>query len=88
MKELNLRQLISDFLSGEIETQAFCDRFERTFNFDTDKAALSEREHGALERLFDEVVYYSPFPEDRAVIPHYRDEAQIRAAAETCLSEV
>ena len=83
-----LRQIIVSFLAGETDTGEFCRRFEEAFNFEADKAALSEQEYGAYERLFNEVVYYSPFPEERAVIPNYRGEAQIRAAAEACLQAI
>lgn len=80
-----LRLMVEKFVSGEIETGMFCAWFEEAFNLDTDQAALSRRERKALAGLFNEVVWYSPLPEERAVIPHYKNEAQIRAAAETCL---
>jgi hypothetical protein len=38
--------------------------------------------------LFNEVVYFSPFPEERAAIPHYRSEEQIREAAIAAKAEL
>jgi hypothetical protein len=80
--------MVSRFVSGEMDTCDFCSQFEVAFNLDIDKAALSRRELEAFTSLFNEVVYYSPFLEERAVIPNYRDEAQIRAAAEACLQRL
>jgi len=83
-----LRLMVEKFVSGEIETGTFCAWFEEAFNFDMDRSALSRRERKAFTGLFDEVVYYSPFADERAVFPNYRDEAQILAAAEACLQRL
>ena len=70
------------FLDGLVTTDHFCSRFETAFNFEIDKAVLVEEELTALTRLFNDVVYYSPFPEERTSYPGYRDEAAIRVAVE------
>jgi hypothetical protein len=83
-----LRRMVERFVSGETDTGLFCVWFEAAFNLDTDKAALSRRELKAFTSLFNEVVHYSPLPEERAVIPNYKDEAEIRAVAEACLQKL
>jgi len=83
-----LRRMVEQFVSGALDAGTFCAWFEEAFNFDTDRAALSRRELKAFTGLFNEVVHYSPLPEERAVIPNYRDEVEIRAAAETCLQKL
>lgn len=76
-----LHKLLADYLGGSIDTALFCENFEQAYNFDVDRRELTAKEGAAFQRLFDEVVYFSPFPEERAAIPHYRSEKQIRQAA-------
>lgn len=61
-----LHKLLADYLAGFIETPLFCSNFEQAFNFDVDQGALTPIESDAFQRLFDEVVYFSPFAEERA----------------------
>lgn len=77
-----LHKLLADYLGGSIDTALFCSNFEQAFNFDVDRCDLTPTEEAAFERLFNEVVYFSPFPEERAAIPNYRNETEIRQAAE------
>jgi hypothetical protein len=83
-----LHKLLADYLSGGIDTPVFCSNFEHAFNFDVDRRALTPLESDAFQRLFDEVVYFSPFREERAKIPHYRSEQQIREAAHAADAEL
>jgi|tagenome__1003787_1003787.scaffolds.fasta_scaffold20796692_2 hypothetical protein len=77
-----LHKLLSDYLAGRIDTKLFCDNFETAFNFNVDRRELTPVEETVFGRLFGEVVYFSPFPEERAQIPNYRSEDQIRQAAQ------
>src|SRR4051812_32518767 len=83
-----LHKLLADFLAGRIDTALFCSDFERAFNFDVNRRELTPRENAAFERLFNEVVYFSPFAEERATVPNYRSEDQIRDAARTAEAEL
>lgn len=83
-----LNKLLSDYLCGKLDTPLFCSNFEQAFNFDVDRRKLDTAEEAVFERLFDEVVYYSPFPEERANIPNYRSDEQIRRAAHTAAAEL
>ncbi|QNP45557.1 hypothetical protein H9L14_13540 [Sphingomonas sediminicola] len=83
-----LHKLLTDYLGGRIDTTLFCDNFEQAFNLDVDQRDLTPREETAFKRLFDEVVYFSPFPEERARIPNYRSEEQIRQAAGAAKAEL
>jgi hypothetical protein len=58
----------------------FCREFERTFNFEVDMTTLSDAERKAFSALFDKVVWYSPYPVERQVVPNYQSGAQIREA--------
>ena len=83
-----LRKLLADYLCGRIGTPLFCSNFEQAFNFDVDRRELTARESAAFERLFNEVVYFSPFPDERETIPNYRNEEQIRQAARAAEAEL
>jgi hypothetical protein len=76
-----LNWLLRSYCGGQLDTQAFCRAFEQAFNLETDKRQLSDLEHAAFKKLFDEVVYFTPFPEEIKVYPRYRTGAQIEAAA-------
>jgi hypothetical protein len=76
-----LHKLVSDYLEGRIDTALFCDNFETAFNFDVDRDHLTPTDEDVFRNLFQQVVYYSPFPEERARIPSCRSEEQIRQAA-------
>lgn len=77
-----LHKLLADYLGGDLDTPLFCSNFEQALNFDVERRELTPNEEAAFERLFNEVIYFSPFPDERAAIPNYRSEAQIRQAAE------
>lgn len=78
--------LIRDFLDGHLEVTSFCDQFEKMYNLDLDKGVLSPVEAEAFRVLFDKIVWYSPYPEERAQIPNYVDEGEIRRAADATAS--
>ena len=84
----DLRDLLEAFLNGGLTANEFSRRFETAYNLDTDREALTTAEQTSFERLFDAVVWYSPFPDERAVIPHYKSEAQIEQAAKVARSEL
>ena len=79
--EKSLRSLLTAFLEGSIATAEFCDAFEHAYNFEVDRAQLGATEAQAFADLFDDVVYYSPHPDERAMIPNYRSDAEIEQAA-------
>jgi hypothetical protein len=76
-----LRTLLRRYISGELDTSQFCDAFERAYNFEVAKADLNRIEGEAFAELFDKVVFYSPYPDERARIPNYRSEREIMEAA-------
>ena len=86
-----LRRLIQDFLSEKLPTDVFCSDFITAYNAAVDERVLTAGEQPPLERLLSEVSFYSPFPEERARIPNYRSEMQVReaaVAAEAALSQM
>ena len=77
----SLRKLLDDFLAGKLRTETFCRDVEIAYNDAIDDSALTPAEQPIFEKLFDEVVWFSPFPDERAAIPNYRSEEQIWQAA-------
>ena len=67
---------------GQLSVKRFCSEFEHTYNLKTDKFSLSQAEREAFSALFEKVAWFSPFPEERARIPHYLGEEDIFAAVD------
>ena len=63
----------------------FCTQFEHTYNFDVKMATLSPSERLAFGGIFEQVIWYSPYPDEQAKIPHYRSEDQIREAVRNAI---
>lgn len=78
-----LENLIEAFLSGALDIELFCLKYEQAFNFDVNRDQLSQLEDAIFRALFDEVVVFSSFPKELATIQIYRSEVQIREAAQT-----
>jgi hypothetical protein len=72
---------VDDYLNGKLKVATFCRDVEAAYNEAIDESALTPVEQPIFEMLFDEVVWFSPFPREDWEYPHYRDEAQIRSAA-------
>ncbi len=82
-----LANLIVDVLNNKIQVVEFCDNFEILFNLEINKDELDYNDLLCFSRLFDVIVWYSPFPEERATIPNYVDENEVlRAVREAALS--
>jgi hypothetical protein len=76
-----LRKLVAKFIEQKLDAPTFCAWFEQAYNFDTEEAELTDGERDVFETLFNEVVYFSPFPDERATIANYRGEDDIFNAA-------
>jgi hypothetical protein len=76
-----IRLLLNSLLNNEISVEVFCIEFEKSYNFELRQLHLSDNAHIALESLFNKVVYFSPFPNERQQIPNYLDEQEILTAA-------
>jgi hypothetical protein len=85
---LRLRQILAEFRSGTMDTETFCIQFEHTYNMELDKRTLSSSEAKAFGDLFEEVIWYSPYPEERAKVQNYRGDAEIRQAAERAAERI
>jgi len=79
---LRLRRLLAEFRAGKLDTEAFCAQFEHTYNLELDKSTLTPAEAAAYGPLFQQVVWFSPFRDERARISNYLGEADIARAAE------
>ncbi|HEX4341010.1 MAG TPA: hypothetical protein VH062_34110 [Polyangiaceae bacterium] len=80
--QVRLRRLLQEFQNGTMDVEPFCTQFEHTYNLELDKRTLSPAEAQAFGELFEEVIWYSPSPEERAKIQNYRGDAEIREAAD------
>jgi hypothetical protein len=72
-----IKRLIESVLVKKMAVSAFCEEFERIYNFELEKEKLSKKEKIVLGKLFDKVVYYSSFPEELEKIPHYVSDQEI-----------
>ncbi|OGN42704.1 MAG: hypothetical protein A2623_11695 [Caulobacterales bacterium RIFCSPHIGHO2_01_FULL_70_19] len=76
--------LIEAVQQGSMSVGDFSSSVEHEWNFGDERATLAEPEKAAIKRMFDVVVYYSPYPDERARIPSYRDENDVLQAAQQC----
>ena len=76
--------LIDAVQQGSMSVWDFSSSVEREWNFGDDRPTLSETHKAAIQHLFDVVVYYSSYPDERARIPNYRDEQDVLLAAQVC----
>lgn len=67
-------------IGSDISHDDFRSLFERLYNLELERDEVSAVEFEALQELFDRIVWYSPFPEDRQSISNYIDEAEVDAA--------
>ena len=77
-----LRATVIEFLAGLLTTQEFCARYEAEYNAPDEVEWTSIDEGLVFQELFDAVVWFSPFPEDRARYKGYIDEPRVEAAAQ------
>ena len=75
------RVLVRQLLKGEIEVVEFCDAFENWWNFLVEKSDVNAALHDAYDQLFNIVVWYSPFPEEKEQIINYKSEEEVMEAA-------
>ena len=72
-----LEELVTLFLQGTLATEEFCQKFEHAYNFEvTDSDARLP-----YAKLFDVVVWYTPLEDERARVPNYTSEEEVRLAA-------
>ena len=72
--------LIDDLLQGIIPVKDFCARYEQHWNFywaGRDQVPAADQ----FARLFNVVAWYSPYPDERDLIPNYTSEEQVLAVA-------
>ena len=84
----DIRDLIDRLEDGGLAVPEFCATFERIWNFEVDKNAVSPAAFEHLDFLFDEVTLFCALPREDWEYPAYRDEAQIRAVATTARSSI
>jgi hypothetical protein len=65
----------------------FCDAFEVCFNEAVDTHMITDVDIRIFQKLFDKVVWYSPYPDERARVPNYVSEDEILSMAKQVLEE-
>ena len=73
--------LINGVIDGSYEVKIFYDEFERIYNFETDKAQLTEQEKREFEELFRMVARFSEFEEDLKIPNLYFSGEEVLAKA-------
>ena len=77
-----LHELMSRAKAGVLPVQTFCETFERIYNFELDRKSVPVAELKRLSALFEIVVLFSPYTEERKTIPNYVGESEIQKALE------
>jgi len=72
-----LYSLLGRALDTEAKIEDFCSEFEAVFNFDLEKTSVTDLEWEIFEAVFEAIIWYSPFPEERAAIPNYKGPGEI-----------
>ena len=78
----HLYLLVRKFLADEIGVSIFCRQFENSYNFHTEKTAMTALEASVFQDVFNKVVWYSPFPDERKIVSSYQGETEIRNAVQ------
>jgi hypothetical protein len=79
--------LMERLLSGELIVSDFCAQYEQHFNFDwPDRGVEAQAE--LFGKLFEVVVWYSPYPDERKIIPNYTGEADVIGLVQSIRSQV
>jgi hypothetical protein len=76
-----LGKLLDDFLAGKLKVETFCRDVELAYNDAIDDSALTSAEQPIFEELFDQVVWFSPYPRETWEYPGYKTETEIKDAA-------
>ncbi len=75
------REKLLDLLSKGVDRELSVDRFriewENIFNFELERSSVTPEEFDLFQRVFDTVVWYSPFSRERELIPNYRSEEDV-----------
>ena len=80
-------ELMDKLLSGELIVRDFCARYEQLYNFDWPNRR-GEVQAELFGNLFEVVVWYSPYPEEREVVPNYKNEAEVISLVQSVRSQV
>lgn len=83
-----LISLLHRAINREISVVDFCDLFGVAFNIDNDKINLSDFELMVFSDLFNEIVWYSPYQDERMSIKNYIDEAAVLKAINNAVSRL
>jgi hypothetical protein len=75
-----LHRLLDAYARRDIPIADFCSSFETIYNLELDVHELTAPEARAFRAVFERVVWYSPFPEERAAIPNYVGEDEVAAS--------
>ena len=81
-----IARLLGAFRSGEIDVERFCSAYETAYNFEVDRTSLSAVQGDAAELLFNKVVWFSPFADERAKVPQYICPSEVSTAVEAAWS--
>lgn len=65
------------FLNNKYSVKEFCSNFEVIYNLELDKSSLNDKESKVFKELFEKVVYYNEFPDERKTWPGFTSEEDI-----------
>ena len=80
-------QKMRAYIRNEITGQVFAEWFEKESNFGTLDGIPRER-LGVYRRIFDKIVYFTPFDEEKKIYPGYVTDDQMRQLVEHALEHL
>ncbi len=84
----SLRRLILAYEGGTLSPTDFCDQFETAYNLETDRASLTQTEADAFRQLFEVVIWFSPFADEREAVSNYIGPEEIARAVRAASAKV
>jgi hypothetical protein len=82
-----LYYLLNKYLTGEYDTNTFCDLFSDTFNLELDNS-ISILEEQIFEELMRVTSRFSPFEEDLRIPNAFYNEHEVKSKAEEILNKL
>lgn len=73
-----LLYLIEYYHNGEYRVNDFTSQFEKIYESTITTSELSDFEDKLLKQIWDIVIYFSPYPEDRSVWKGFTSEEAVR----------
>ncbi len=72
-----LLALLAKKVGEELSVDRFRIEWEGIFNFELERSSVLPEEFDMFQRVFDTVIWYSPFSHERKEVPNYKSEEDV-----------